>query len=176
MQLEGFEKTAAQQPVPKLSVGNVNGGISAMCLAFQDLVGAKITIHRTFGKYLDAVNFPGGNPTADPTQEIPPEIWFIERKASEDNEVVQFELSNAMDFGGVMLPRRQIVANICPWVYRSAECGYTGGPVAKADDTPTNDPALDDCSHRVSGCRLRFGFDPAGLPFGGMPAAALVRS
>lgn len=106
MQLEGFEKTAAQQPVPKLSVGNVNGGITAMCLAFQDLVGAKITIHRTFGKYLDAVNFPDGNPTADPTQEIPPEIWFIERKASEDNEVVQFELSSAMDFGGVMLPRR----------------------------------------------------------------------
>lgn len=68
------------------------------------------------------------------------------------------------------------MANICPWGYRSPECGYTGGPVAKADDTPTSDPALDDCSHRVSGCRLRFGSDPAGLPFGGMPAAALVRS
>ncbi len=87
-------------------MGNVDGSIGALCLAFQDLVGAKITQHRTLGKYMDAVNFPEGNPTADPTQEIPPEKWFIERKASEDNQFVQFELSSAMDFGGVMLPRR----------------------------------------------------------------------
>lgn len=106
IQTEGFEKTSAQQPVPKLSVGNIDGSISSLCLSYQDLVGAKLTYHRTFGKYLDAVNFGGVNPTADPTQEIPPEIWFIERKASEDNEMVQFELSNAMDFGGVMVPRR----------------------------------------------------------------------
>lgn len=92
--------------MPKLSVGNIDGSISSLCLAFQDLVGAQVTHHRTLGKYLDAVNFGGVNPTADPTQEIPPEKWFIERKASEDNEVVQFELSSAMDFGGVMLPRR----------------------------------------------------------------------
>ena len=106
IQVEGFEKTGEQQPVPKLSVGNIDGSIGSLCLAFQDLVGAKLTHHRTLGKYMDAVNFGGVNPTADPTQEIPPEKWFIERKASEDNEVVQFELSSAMDFGGVMLPRR----------------------------------------------------------------------
>lgn len=175
LQLEGFEKTSDQQPVPKLSVGNIDGSISSLCLSYQDLVGAKVTVHRTFGKYLDAVNFGGVNPTADPTQEIPPEIWFIERKASEDNEVVQFELSNALNFGGVMLPRRQIIANVCGWQYRSAECGYAGGPVAKSDDTATSNPALDDCSLRVSGCKLRFG--AAGeLPFGSFPAAAITRT
>lgn len=67
MQAEGFEKTSAQQPVPKLSVGNIDGSISALCLTYQDLLGSKVTFHRTFGKYLDAVNFGGVNPTADPT-------------------------------------------------------------------------------------------------------------
>lgn len=179
IQTEGFEKTGAQQPVPKLSVGNIDGSISALCLGFQDLLGAKITVHRTFGKYLDAVNFGGVNPTADPTQEIPPEIWFIERKASEDNELVQFELSNALNFGGVMLPNREILANVCGWLarggYRGPNCGYTGGPVAKIDDTPTSDPTLDDCGGRVASCKLRFGA-AAELPFGSFPAAAITRT
>jgi len=161
--------------VPKLSVGNIDSSISALCLTYQDLLGSKVTFHRTFGKYLDAVNFGGVNPTADPTQEIPPEIWFIERKAFDDNEVVQFELSSAMDFGGVMLPRRQITANVCGWRYRSAECGYTGGPVADVNDVATSNPALDDCSLRVSGCKLRFG--AAGeLPYGSFAAASLTRT
>ena len=175
IQAEGFEKTSAQQPVPKISVGNIDGSISSLCLNFQDLVGATVKVHKTLGKYLDAVNFGGTNPTADPTQEIPPETWFIERKASEDNELVQFELSSALNFGGVMLPRRQIIANVCPWGYRSTECGYTGGPVADVNDAPTSNPSLDDCSKRVSGCKKRFG--TAGeLPYGGFPAAALTRT
>jgi hypothetical protein len=35
---------------------------------------------------------------------------------------------------GVVLPRRQIIANVCQWKYRGAECGYTGPPVADAND------------------------------------------
>ena len=30
---------------------------------------AKVTIHRTYAHYLDASNFPDGNPQADPTAE-----------------------------------------------------------------------------------------------------------
>lgn len=173
IETEGFEKTSDQQPTPKVSVGNIDGSISALCLAAQDLVGAKFTYRRTFGKYLD------GQPGADPTQELPPEIWFIERKASEDNEVVQFELSSALNFQGVKLPRRQIVANVCSWVtiggYRGPYCGYTGGPVAKADDTPTTSSALDACGGRLSSCKLRFGATSP-LPYGSFPAAGLTRT
>lgn len=117
---------------------------------------------------------PGGNPTADPTQELPPDKWYIERKAVENNTTVQFELSSALDFGGVQLPRRTIIANQCPWAYRSAECGYVGGPVAKADDTATADSTLDTCGKRLTSCKLRFGAKNP-LPFGGFPAAALTR-
>ena len=31
-----------------------------------------------------------------------------------------------VDKQGDMLPKRQCVANICQWVYRSSECSYTG--------------------------------------------------
>lgn len=166
---EGFEATTDQPPQPMLSVGNVDGSISLLCYQFADMVGTTLTRRRTLSKYLD------GQPGADPTQEMPSDIWFIERKASEDNQVVQFELSSPMDFGGVQLPRRQIIANQCSWAYRSAECSYAGGPVAKIDDTATSDPALDRCGKRLTSCKLRFGAN-AQLPFGGFPAAALIRS
>lgn len=171
----GFARTSDQPPKPRLRVGNVNGVISLICAAYQDMVGAVVTRRRTFKKYLDAVNFPEGNPTADPNEEFPPEVWYIERKSHEDNEYIEFELSSAMDFNGVLLPRRQIIANHCPWVYRSADCGYTGGPVAKSDDTPTSDPAQDSCGKRLSSCKLRFGQNSE-LPFGGFPAASLMRT
>ncbi|GAP66832.1 hypothetical protein MBSD_n2147 [Mizugakiibacter sediminis] len=171
---EGFELQPSKPPVPMLTVANIDGSISAICLQYQDMVGAVVTRHRTLGKYLDAANFGGTNPTADPTQEMPPDKWFIERKAAETSTAVQFELSSALDFNGVQLPRRVIIAGQCPWVYRSAECGYTGPAVADASDNPTSDPALDVCGKRLSSCKLRFGANNP-LPFGGFPAASLTR-
>lgn len=178
IQPQGFKVDPDQPPVPTLSAGNVNGRMSALCLAYQDLVGARLTRRRTLGRYLDAANFPGGNPTADPAAEIPPELWFIERRSSEDKTTVTWELSSPMDFGGRQLPGRQIIANVCSWLaiggYRGPFCGYTGGPVALADDTPTDDPVLDRCGGRLSSCRLRFGAD-AEIPYGGFPAASLIK-
>ncbi|PXV60654.1 lambda-like phage minor tail protein L [Dyella jiangningensis] len=178
LDMEGFERTSAQQPTPKLTVGNIDATISALCLLCQDMVGAKITVHLTTGKYLDAVNFPGGNPTADPTQEAV-DVWLIERKASEDNEKVQFELSSPLNFQGMQLPARDIVADVCPWVaiggYRGVYCGYTGGPVADINDQPTSDPTKDACSGTLAACKMRFGASNP-LPFGGFPAAGLLRT
>lgn len=176
IQAEGFAVQGEQLPTPRLSVGNVDGSITALCLYLEDIVGAKVTRRRTFGRYLDAANFGGVNLEADPGQEFPVDIWYIERKTSETPEVVSFELSSALDFNNVQLPRRQIVANVCWWLgssgYRGADCGYTGGPVAKADDTATDNPALDRCGGRLSSCKLRFGNGQ--LPFGSFPAAGLI--
>lgn len=41
------------------------------------------------------------------------------------------------------------------WVYRSAECGYTGRAVADEKDQPTTDPKKDKCSGSLRGCQLR---------------------
>ncbi|WP_186079356.1 phage minor tail protein L [Burkholderia gladioli] len=166
IQATGFEHTSdAQQPEPKLTVGNVNGTISALCVFLADLAGAKVRRRRTLAKYLDAVNFPDGNPTADPSEEMAPELWYIEQKSSETNVQVEFTLSSALDFGGQQLPARQIVT-ICQFDYRGPYCGYTGAAYFDANDQPVTDPALDRCSKRISGCECRFGVNEP-LSFGG---------
>ena len=175
VQASGFEFTGqGQAPRPRLLVANVFGSITALVLQYDDIVGAKVTRKRTLSKYLDAVNFPGGvNPTADPTAEFPNDVFYVDRKSSENNEIVEFELAPAMDVTGVMLPRRQIIQNICPWRYRGAECGYTGTSYFNTNDQPT-DQANDACGKRLSSCKLRFG-EFAELPYGAFPAAGLLR-
>jgi phage-related protein len=96
--------------------------------AGNDLGGAKVVRIRTLKKYLD------GQAGADPHAKFPDEIWYVDRKSNENRAVVEFELASKFDLVGVMLPRRQIIANVCQWKYRSAECGYTGPPVADAND------------------------------------------
>jgi len=168
----GFEKRGqGSLPRPKLAVANVIGLIGAVA---DSVIGAKLTRTRTFVKYLDAVNFSAGNPQADPNQVIDREIWFIDRKSVENKVLVEFELSAAFDLAGVMLPRRQVVQNVCAWRYRSAECGYTGGAVADINDQPTASMAADQCGKRLASCKLRFG-QYGELPFGGFPAAGLIR-
>jgi phage-related protein len=114
------------------------------------------------------------NPTADPNIEFPLEVYYIDRKSAENKVFCEFELVSSLDLQGVKIPRRQVIANCCSWIYRSTECGYTGGPVATIMDVLTGDPALDQCSRRLTGCKLRYG-TYAELPFGGFPAAGLTR-
>ena len=176
VQVTGFEfNGSGQLPRPKLAVANITGVISTLVLFYQDMLGAKLTRKRTFAKYLDAVNFTGGvNPTADPTAEFQDDVYFIDRKASETRELVEFELAAAFDVNGVKLPRRQIVQNVCPWKYRGSECSYTGTAYFNANDVAVGSAALDVCGKRLSSCKLRFG-ENAELPFGGFPAAGLIR-
>ena len=176
VQITGFEiSTGGQIPRPKMAVSNVSGIITALVLAYDDLLGAKVTRKRTMQKYLDAVNFAGGvNPNADPTAEFPDDIYYVERKTSENKSAVEFELSASFDVQGVKLPRRQIIQNICPWKYRGAECGYAGTNYYDSNDQPVGSLGLDVCGKRISSCELRFGAN-AELPFGGFPAASLIK-
>ncbi len=113
------------------------------------------------------------NPTADPNQYLSRDVWVVDRKSSENRVFIEFELAAPIDVAGVMLPRRQVVANVCAWRYRSAECGYAGGPVADRDDNPTNNPALDACGKRLASCKLRFG-QTGVLPYGGFPGTRRI--
>lgn len=175
IEAEGFERNGnGQQARPTLRLANIDGLIGAISRANQDLVKVKLIRRRTFLKYLDAVNFTGGvNPTADPNAAFDDEIWFIDRKASENKIFVEWELASALDLDGALLPRRQCIQNVCTWVYRSAECSYAGGAVADKNDQATTDINQDDCGKRLNSCRLRFGNGE--LPFGGFPSIALIR-
>lgn len=176
---EGFDLTSDKPPQPKLTVANINRLVTLLCAQFEDMVGAKVTRRHTLVEFLDAENFPGGNPSADPGEHFPDDVFFIERKSAETVEAVEFELASAMDFNGVSLPRRQIISNTCWFAatggYRGPDCGYTGPPVAQQDDTPTTDPQLDVCGGRIVSCKLRWG-ETAPLPYGSYPAAGLARA
>ena len=181
VEADGFEYSGnGQLPRPKVRVSNILSTITALLLTLPDgLEGAKFTRIRTLGRYLDAENFPptdalltedgfdllyedgssiyleaSTNPTADPTAEFPREVYYVDRKVVETRDVVEFELAAAFDLAGVSAPKRQCIANICQWVYKSTECGYTG-------ELPTCDKTLD-------ACKAHFG-TYAELPFGSFP-------
>jgi lambda family phage minor tail protein L len=116
IQAEGFAFQKGQLPRPTLTISNALGTITAILLNVNqvttgnDLTGATVTRIRTLARYLDAVNFPGGtNPlgTPDPTAEFPQEIYKIDRKSSENREVVSFELAAVFDLAGIRAPKRQ---------------------------------------------------------------------
>ena len=176
IQASGFELRAdGPRSRPLLAVGDVDGTLGAEVRALDDLAGAKLTRKQTHARYLDAVNFPGGvNASADPTAQYDDELWYFDRVRSRDGVHVAWELVSPLDLEDVMLPARQVRNSICGSEYRSSECGYAGAPVAKVDDTPTSNPALDDCSRRVAGCKLRFGAT-AELPIDFFPGAGMIR-
>jgi phage-related protein len=168
-----------QLPRPKIRISNVLSTITALLLTLPDgLEGAKFTRIRTLARYLDAANFPAAgilltedgdallledgssilleaiNPTEDPTAEFPREVYYVDRKVVETRDVVEFELASAFDLIGVRAPKRQCIANICQWVYKSTECSYSGG--------------LPTCLKTLTDCKAHFGA-VAELPFGSYP-------
>jgi hypothetical protein len=178
VEAEGFEYNGqGTLPRPKLRIANINYLITAALLEVNsysvgsDLTGATVTRIRTLARFLDAVNFENDtNPygTPDPTASLPDEIYYIDRKSLETFEVVEFELAAAFDLAGVIAPKRQAIANICQWIYRSADCGYIDANYFTEDDVATASEASDVCGKRLSSCRARFG-QYAPLPFGSFP-------
>lgn len=171
----GFEyNSSGTLPRPTLTIANLGGEISALLLlanAFtpgNDLTGAIVKRIRTLKKYLD------GQPAADPNAKFPDEVWYIDRKSVENRDVIQWELASKFDLAGMMLPKRQIIANVCQWEYRSPECGYTGNNYFAANDVPVGSQAQDRCGKRLSSCKLRFG-QYSILPFGSFPGAGLTQ-
>jgi lambda family phage minor tail protein L len=173
LEVSGLEmRSDGKASAPTLSmannIGGIQGAVSIYCLQFGDFAGAKLKVITTLAKYLDAENFSTGNATANPSEKRE-QIWFIEQKTSENAQQVTFELSNPVDFEGLKIPTRQI-SNYCNWEYRSEECGYIGSAMFTEKDEPTDNPTLDRCNYRTSGCRCR----ENELHFGGFPASSMV--
>lgn len=155
---EGFEySNTGTLPRPTLTVANLDSTITTLLLLVNattpgnDLGGATVKRIRTLKKYLD------GEAAADPHAKFPDEIWYVDRKANESRDSVTFELASKFDLAGVMIPKRQIIANICQWKYRSAECGYTGNIYFDTNDNNVTTLAADVCGKRLSSCNARFG-------------------
>ena len=182
VEAEGFGiVTKGSLPRPTITFANVDSLLSGIVHDMDDLVGVTILRLRTFERFLDAVNFPGGvNPDANPNYEMPRERCIFERKTAETRLMVSFELASALDLNGVKIPLRQIQRNVCGWEYRQDGCGYAGAPVADANDAPLPNTLTlpekmraDVCSRSLAGCRLRFPGSTDELPFGGFPGIVL---
>lgn len=176
LEVNGLEmRSDGKASAPTLSmannIGGIQGAVSAYCLQFSDFAGAKLRVITTLAKYLDATNFGDGNPSA--SNEAKEQLWYIEQKTSENAQAVTFELSNPIDFEGLKIPVRQI-SNYCHWCamgdYRGEECQYTGAAMFTDKDEPTDNPALDRCSGRLSSCRIRNNE----IRFGSFPASSLM--
>ena len=175
VEADGFEFTnAGSLPRPTLKIANLDGTMSTLLLlvnattAGNDLGGAEVRRIRTLKKFLD------GESTADPNAKFPDERWYVDRKANESRDSVTFELASKFDLAGQKLPKRQLVANVCQWVYRSSECSYTGTDYYDVSGNEVSTAAQDVCGKRVSSCKLRFG-NNGDLPFGSFPGAGLVK-
>lgn len=182
VEMTGVERTVTGPlPRPTLRIGNPGSMFTALLEANGDLRGATVRRIVTYAKFLD------GMPDADDTAHRPVEEYVINRKMSHSTytQVVEFELVAAMDQEKANLPRGTCLRDFCPLVYRKWNgssfvydtteegCPYTDAVYFTSDDTSTANPALDDCSKRLSGCVARYGDDP--LPFGNFPGMSRVR-
>jgi phage-related protein len=131
-------------PRPTVRIANLQGNISAILLGINefnfgnDLIGARFTRVRTLSRFLDGSNWQNGtNPygTPNPSETMPNEIYYVDRKVSENRDFVEFELVSSFDMAGVRAPKRQALSNLCQWEYKSKECGYTGSDKFNEDDT-----------------------------------------
>jgi len=199
IEVDGFEVTTkGTLPRPSMKIANANGAITALLNAYNPL-RAEVRRIRTCKKFLDSANFPtlffvtqtddqlitqsgdslfsgeGLNPAADPTAVFNGgyESWYIDRVATENPQVVEFELVGKLDLTNLRLPARQVVEH-CPWIYKGTECRYKPGKRFNlsnqelADDASDSD---DQCAKNLTACELRH---PKGLlPFGGFPGARL---
>ena len=107
--------------IAKISISNMTGFMSAILLSVNqttvgnDLTGATLTRIRTLVKFIDAANFSSGtNATADPTAEFPREVYFVDRKSTENRELVEFELAAPTDLVGMKIPKRQCTRKLFP--------------------------------------------------------------
>tara|TARA_Y100000593_G_scaffold749_1_gene1412 strand:- start:28815 stop:29996 length:1182 start_codon:yes stop_codon:yes gene_type:complete len=140
IQTEGFETSAGGElPRPSLSFAPIKAiqekesetfsrfsSLKRAILELNNLIGAKVSRIRTYKKFLDSENttinnvgqFSGTNP------EFPREIYYVERKITEDKSHISFELSSVLDLQNFKLPGRLVLATRCPWSYRGEGCCY----------------------------------------------------
>ena len=142
VEVEGFEQSATGQLArPKIRIANKDYLITGLLHKYNDFQFAKIIRKRTFVKYLDEVNFEGGNPygDADSTAELSNEEYVIGQKTQESKVLVEFELASPLDLETFEINNRRIMGKYCYWTYRGCGCNYQGIPLQQENGKPFTD-------------------------------------
>lgn len=119
IEAEGFDYKSGKndaQARPILRVSNLLSTVSTILTEVNkitvgnDLLNAKVTRIRTAAIFLD------GGASANPNATSRNEVYFIDRKSTENREIVEFELAQAGDLPGVKLPKRQVLPRQFPGI------------------------------------------------------------
>ena len=98
----------------------------------DDFIGTRVIYRRTLKSNTDNNN--ANSP------EFPPQTFYIDRIASENNIFVAFELASPFDIEGAKLPHRVVIGKYCPWQYQGVELGLGGGCTWPLNNQPFADP------------------------------------
>tara|TARA_Y100001973_G_scaffold19676_1_gene29036 strand:+ start:680 stop:1408 length:729 start_codon:yes stop_codon:yes gene_type:complete len=181
IETEGFDQGGTGAvPQPTITVGDLTGQIGPWVWASQDLLGATLTRTLVLRENMDD----GADP--DPSVSIgPPSLFKVAQKLSQTSSEVTFRLVAEIDQGEQKLPRRQVFKDSCLRRYRvwnsatstfdyaAADCPYNGAALFDITDQTTTIEGVDQCSRKISGCRLRFPGAP--LPTTAFPGVGARR-
>ena len=130
VKVEGFEDTSKGTiPRPTLTFSNLGGitkDTTVMTMSDflnvvntvtpgNDLLNAKVTRLLPLASALDNANFVGDNPFGTPsTDRLQDRIYYIDRKAVENRQIVQFELVSVLDMQNKKIPARIVTRDLIP--------------------------------------------------------------
>ena len=130
VKIEGFEDTSKGTiPRPTLTFSNLGGitkDTTIMTMSDflnvvndvtpgNDLLNAKVTRLLPLASALDNANFVGDNPFGTPsTDRLQDRIYYIDRKAVENRQIVQFELVSVLDMQNKKIPARIVTRDLFP--------------------------------------------------------------
>jgi lambda family phage minor tail protein L len=136
MESEGFDILGdGKLARPKVRVSNQNNIITQLLQVHKDFKNAKFVRKRVSVKFIDDVNFEGGNPfgEADSKAELTDETWLMGRKTQESKLFVEFELNSPLDLESSSINSRSVISKFCYWQYRGEGCRYQGLPIERDD-------------------------------------------
>ena len=119
IEAEGFDYKSGKndgQARPVLRVSNLLNTVSTILIEVNkvtpgnDLLNAEVTRIRTAAMFLD------GESTANVNATSRNEVYFIERKSTENRQIVEFELSQFSDLPGFKIPKRQVLPRQFPGI------------------------------------------------------------
>lgn len=119
IEAEGFDqKSGSNDSIarPVLRVSNLLSTVSTILIEVNkitvgnDLLNARVTRIETLAMFLD------GQPAANTNATSRNQVFVIDRKSTENREIVEFELSAIIDQPNVKIPKRQVLPRQFPGV------------------------------------------------------------
>jgi len=117
LQAKGFKSDpSATSSRPNITFANVSDTFKTAISDYDALLGATLTRRTTLQKYLV-----GESGDSTPPVEFPKQIYLFDRITAQTKTAITFECATPYDLQGVTLPKRQVIANACPWLYQGAD-------------------------------------------------------